>query len=145
METLQIKRLSPTARLPERATGDSVGYDLFADLSEPVTVGPGETVLTGTGIAAALQPGTVGLIFARSGLGVRHGIIPANAVGVIDPDYRGEWKVGLYNHSRQPYTIRPGDRIAQLVIVPVLLPQWEEADSLPPSARDSGGWGSTGR
>lgn len=145
MEKLQIKRLSPTARLPERATGDSVGYDLFADLTEPVTISPGETALIGTGIAAALHPGTVGLVFARSGLGVRHGIVPANAVGVIDPDYRGEWKVGLYNHSQQPYTLQPGDRIAQLVITPVMLPELEAADSLPPSVRGNGGWGSTGR
>ena len=127
MEKLLVKRLTPTARLPERATAGSAGYDLFADLPEPVVIRPGETALIGTGIAAAL-PGreTVGLVFARSGLGVRHGIIPANAVGVIDSDYRGEWKVGLYNHSQQPYTVRPGDRIAQLVISPVLLPQAEE-------------------
>lgn len=143
---LLIKRLTPTARLPLRATDGSAGYDLCADILEPVTVEPGQTVLIGTGIAAAL-PGreTVGLVFGRSGLGVKFGIAPANAVGVMDSDYRGEIKVGLHNHSGESYTVLPGDRIAQLLIVPVLLPQLEETQELPATERSAGGWGSTGR
>ncbi|MCI8440916.1 MAG: dUTP diphosphatase [Provencibacterium sp.] len=145
-EKLLIKRLTPTARLPIRATEGSAGYDLCADILEPVTIEPGQTALIGTGIAAAL-PGreTVGLVFGRSGLGVKYGIAPANAVGVMDSDYRGEIKVGLHNHSRESYTVFPGDRIAQLVVVPVLLPQLEETGELPDTARAGGGWGSTGR
>lgn len=148
METnkLLIKRLTPSARCPQRATEGSAGYDLFADIPEPVTIKPGQTALIGTGIAAALPgPETVGLVFGRSGLGVKHGIVPANAVGVLDSDYRGELKVGLYNHSEEAYTVQPGDRIAQMVVLPVMLPQPELVEALPDTERACGGWGSTGR
>ncbi len=143
--TFKIKRLRENAVIPRRATEQSAGYDLCACIEEKITLQPGETRLIPTGIAAALPTGSAGLIYARSGLGIKHGIIPANAVGVIDSDYRGEIAVGLYNHSAEPYTIAPNDRIAQLVITPVLTPDTEETDSLDDTERGVGGFGSTGK
>lgn len=143
--TLQIKRVRPTAVLPERATHGSAGLDLRACTTEETCIMPGETTVLPTGLAVALPEGSVGLVFGRSGLGIRHGIVPANAVGVIDADYRGEILVGLANHSAESYIIVPGDRIAQLVIVPVLTPPIEEVCNLSETARGEGGFGSTGK
>ncbi|HWP50309.1 MAG TPA: dUTP diphosphatase [Clostridia bacterium] len=143
--TLQIKRVCTQAVLPERATKGSAGLDLRACTNDETCIMPGETTVLPTGLAIALPDGSVGLVFGRSGLGIRHGIVPANAVGVIDADYRGEILVGLTNHSAEPYIIVPGDRIAQLVIVPVLTPPIEEVNDLPETARGEGGFGSTGK
>lgn len=143
--TLQIKRVCDEAVLPERATQGSAGLDLRACTTDETCIMPGETALLPTGLAVALPTGSVGLVFGRSGLGIRHGIVPANAVGVIDADYRGEIMVGLTNHSADPYIIVPGDRIAQLVIVPVLTPQIEEVEILSETLRGDGGFGSTGK
>lgn len=143
--TLKIQRLTPTAVLPERATGQSAGLDLRADIGQAVTLPSGGASVFPTGLAIALPEGTVGLVFGRSGLGIKHGIAPSNAVGVIDADYRGEVRVGLTNHSDKPYTIEPGERIAQLVVTPVLLPEIAEVSSLDETARGAGGFGSTGR
>lgn len=143
--TLQIKRIRAEAVLPERATRDSAGLDLRACTGEEVCIMPGETAVLPTGLAVALPEGSVGLVFGRSGLGIRHGIVPANAVGVIDADYRGEIMIGLTNHSAEPYIIVPGDRIAQLVILPVLTPPIEEVDQLAETVRGAGGLGSTGK
>ena len=143
--TLKIQRLTPTAVLPERATGQSAGLDLRADIGQAVTLPPGGASVFPPGLAIALPEGTVGLVFGRSGLGIKHGIAPSNAVGVIDADYRGEVRVGLTNHSDKPYTIEPGERIAQLVVTPVLLPEIAEVSSLDETARGAGGFGSTGR
>ena len=104
-----IKRFTETAVLPRRATEGSAGYDLSADLSQPEVIQPGESKLLPTGIGVALPPQTAGLVFGRSGLGAKHGIVPANAVGVIDWDYRGEIKVPLRNQGSEPYTVQPGD------------------------------------
>ncbi|PWM40860.1 MAG: dUTP diphosphatase [Clostridiales bacterium] len=146
MEKLMIKRLSETAVLPARATGGSAGYDLCADIRSPVTILPGETQRLGSGIAIALpDPGYVALIFGRSGLGNKHGLTPANAVGVIDSDYRGELIIGLRNHGEVPYTVQPGERIAQLVVLPVHTPELCEVESLDETERGAGGFGSTGR
>ena len=134
---LQIQRLRPTAQLPKNATPGSAGYDLCADLEGPVVIPPRSTVKVPTGLA--------GFVFARSGLGINHGIVPANCVGVIDSDYRGEVLVGLYNHTDQPFTVQPGDRIAQLVLLPVETPPVEECETLPDTQRGAGGFGSTGR
>lgn len=117
-----IKRFTETAVLPRRATEGSAGYDLSADLSQPEVIQPGESKLLPTGIGVVLPPQTAGLVFGRSGLGARHGIVPANAVGVIDWDYRGEIKVPLRNQGSEPYTVQPGERIAQMLVVPVLTP-----------------------
>lgn len=143
--TLTIKRLRPQAVLPARATEQSAGLDLCACIDEELSVPAGETRVIPTGIAAALPEGTVGLVFGRSGLGICHGLAPANAVGVIDADYRGEILVGLRNYAKTEYIVRPGERIAQLVVTPILLPEIREADELPETARGAGGFGSTGR
>ena len=142
---LQIKKLRENAVLPLRATGGSVGYDLCAALEEPVTLNPGETKPVPTGLAMAIPEGYGGFLFARSGLAVKHGIAPANCVGVIDSDYRGPLGVALYNLNPTPYIVQPGDRIAQLMVVPVVRESIEVVDELPPTSRGEGGFGSTGR
>lgn len=142
---MKIKRMTDTATLPTRATELSAGYDLYADLAEPLTIFPGCVEMVHTGVAVALPPRTAGLVFGRSGLGVRHGIVPANAVGVIDADYRGELMVGLFNHGDTPYTVQPQERIAQLVVTPILTPELQEVEELEETARGSQGFGSTGR
>lgn len=139
-----VKKFSTTAVLPVRATAGSGGYDLAADLPAPVVIEPGQSLLIPTGIGFALPEGAVGLVFGRSGLGAHHGIVPANAVGVIDWDYRGEIRVPLRNQSAVPFTVRPGDRIAQMVVVPVLTPPLELTEDLGSSARGEQGFGSTG-
>ena len=141
-----VKRVRPGAALPQRATSGSAGYDLRACLEEEVTILPGQTVTIPTGLAIDLgRPDRAAFIFARSGLGIKHGVVPGNCVGVIDSDYRGEILVGLHNHSDAPYTIAPGDRIAQMILLPVLTPAVEEVDALEDSDRGAGGFGSTGR
>nr|WP_317412108.1 dUTP diphosphatase [uncultured Solibaculum sp.] len=146
MEKLKIMRMSDKAVLPLRATEGSAGMDLSACLDHPVTIAPGERVCIPTGIAIALpSKETVGLVYARSGMAVRDGIALVNGVGVIDSDYTGEIQVGLINLSKEPYTVNPGQRIAQLVVAPVLLPAVEEVESLTETERGSGGFGSTGR
>ena len=116
-----------------------------ACIDRPMTIPAGESRIVPTGLAAALPQDTVGLVFGRSGLGIRHGIVPSNAVGVIDADYRGEILVGLRNQSACDYVVVPQERIAQLVVLPVLMVQACLVDALPPSQRDAGGIGSTGR
>jgi len=143
--TLKIKKMRPGAKLPKRATSGSAGYDLSACIEQPLTIKAGGRALIPTGIATSLPEDTVGLVFGRSGLGIKHGLTPSNAVGVIDSDYRGEISVGLSNHSDVDYTIEPGERIAQLVIVPVLTPEIEETDELSETERSAGGFGSTGK
>ena len=146
MSTLRIKRLSPNAQLPARATDGSAGYDLRACIGKEAVILPGQTLPIPTGLAIDLGSNDrAAFIFARSGLGIKHRVVPGNCVGVIDSDYRGEILVGLHNHSDKPYTIAPGDRIAQMVILPVLTPQVVEVDALEDSARGEGGFGSTGR
>lgn len=142
---LAIKRLSEGAVLPCRATSGSAGYDLCACMKESVRVEPGEIVRIPTGIAAELDTADAALfIYARSGLASKFGITLANCVGVVDSDYRGEIIVPVINLGQAAYTVEPGQRIAQMVAAPVLLPELEEADSLPETVRGSGGFGSTG-
>ena len=147
---LKIKALSPKIGgeipYPYYASDGAAAMDLHACLDEPVTIAPGELVSLPTGIAIALpSAGYAALVFARSGLGVKHGIALSNGVGVIDSDYRGEIQVGLTNLSRVPYTISPGDRIAQLAVVPVVQARLTVCEELPESGRGAGGFGSTGR
>jgi len=144
MEKLQVMRMKSTARLPERKTAGSAGYDLSACLDEKIIIEPGETFKVGSGLAIALEPGYAAFIYARSGLGINHGITPANCVGVIDSDYRGEVIVGLKNFSNTPYTIKDGDRIAQMVINKCELPEIILKESLEETIRGDGGFGSTG-
>ena len=142
---LKIKRLRPSAQIPSYATPGSAGLDLCADLDAPVTLEPGGAATIPTGLAVQLEPGRAGFIFARSGLAIKHGIGLTNSVGVIDSDYRGEIKVGVINQIAESYTISPGERIAQLVVMPVSMMPVEECDKLDDTARGAGGFGSTGK
>lgn len=142
---IKIKKLTNTAKIPNRGTAQSAGMDLFVDIESPVLIRPSEIVKFHTGIAVQLEKGTVGLIFARSGLGTKHGVVPANCVGVIDSDYRGEIMVSLINNYTEDYIVNPNDRIAQLVIVNALFPEMEICDELDDSERGVGGFGSTGK
>ena len=145
MKQLQVKLLRSNARLPESKTSGSVGYDVAACLSEPVDIDPGETKMVGSGFSIALEQGYAAFVFARSGLGINHGIVPANCVGVIDSDYRGEIIVGLKNTSGKPFRVNDGDRIAQMVIVRCEKPELCLSGELCETQRGSGGFGSTGK
>ena len=142
---VSVKKLDPRAKLPVYGSLGAGGADLYALLPGELTIDSGETVLIHTGLAMAIPEGFVGLIFARSGLATKRGLAPANKVGVIDSDYRGEVMVALYNHSSQPQTISDGERVAQLIVSPVLLPTYAEVDELEETSRGEGGFGSTGR
>lgn len=142
---LKMKKLREGAVLPQRQTEGAAGYDLCACLEAPVTLQPGEGYPFPTGLAAEIPQGYAGMVFCRSGLGVKHGISLPNCVGVIDSDYRGELVVPLRNFGDGTYTIQPGERIAQLVIMPVLLPEIVEVEELSQTQRGQGGFGSTGR
>ena len=142
---MKIKKLSPEAILPAYASAGAAGADLYAlPTADPVTVGAGETAFIHTGVAMAIPEGYVGLIYARSGLACKRGLAPANKVGVIDSDYRGEIMVALHNHSDKPETVLPGERIAQFVIAPVIVADWQECETLDDTDRGAGGFGSTG-
>ena len=145
MKELPVKLLRQNAALPACKTVGSVGFDVAACLDEAVTIGPGETKMIGSGFALALEPGYAAFIYARSGLGIKHGIIPANCVGVIDSDYRGEVIVGLKNASNELFTVKDGERIAQMVIVRCEQPELRLCQELDETMRGSGGFGSTGR
>lgn len=142
---LKIKKLDPNAKLPTKATPGSAGYDLYACIEQPVVLKPHTTTAVSLGFCAELPPQTVGLIYIRSGIASKHGIMPANCVGVIDCDYRGEWRVMLHNLSDAPYTVQPFERIAQLVVTPYYSPDIVEADELTETERGEGGFGSTGK
>ena len=144
MENIKIKRLKEAAVLPKRATEGSAGYDLSACLDAPVCISPGQTMRIPTGISIELPKGTAGFVFARSSVATKFGVAPANCVGVIDSDYRGEVIVALRNSSHVIYNIEHGNRIAQLVIIPVLTPEIVETD-LSETGRGEGGFGSTGK
>ena len=145
MSVLKIKKLRENAKIPFRATIGSAGMDLYACIDAPVTVAPHEIAVIPTGIAIELESADqVAYIFARSGLAIKHGVAPANCVGVIDSDYRGEVCVGLVNQTDNPYTVEPDERIAQMVISPVILPDIEVVGELGGTARGGGGFGSTG-
>ncbi len=145
MSTIRVKKLHPNAVLPTYGSAQAVGADLYACLDAPVTIPPGEVFWVPTGIALEVPAGCAGLVYARSSLGAKRGLAPANKVGVVDPDYRGEIKVVLLNHSKQPQTLEPGERVAQFVITPVLTPVYEEAEDLSDTSRGVGGFGSTGK
>ncbi len=144
--TVKLKKVSNNSlALPTYATAASAGVDLSADLGEPITVSPGENVKIPTGVAIELpNPSVVALVFARSGLASRHGIGLTNGVGVIDSDYRGEIQVLIQNLGNDPVTIKPGDRIAQMVFMPIFRAIFEDVAELQETARGAGGFGSTG-
>ena len=144
MQPIQVKKLNPKAILPTYGSAEAAGADLYACIEEDVTIQPGQTVMIPTGLSMELPRGYAGLIYARSGLACKRGLAPANKVGVIDSDYRGEICVGVIKQTDPEYTIEPYERIAQMVIEPVELPEIVEVDSLDDTDRGAGGFGSTG-
>ena len=145
MEKIRVKRLRENAIMPTYGSAEAAGADLYACLSEPVTIQPGESVFIPTGLAMELPRGYAGLIYARSGLACKRGLAPANKVGVVDSDYRGEFLIVLHNHGSVPQTIAHGERIAQVVITPVFTPGFVEVEELSDTDRSAGGFGSTGK
>ena len=145
MESVRVKILKWGARLPSYGSAEAAGADLYACLAEPMNIAPGETAFVPTGIALEVPKGCAGLIYARSGLACKRGLAPANKVGVVDSDYRGEIIVALHNHGQESQTIENGERVAQFVITPVLTPAYEIAEDLSDTARNQGGFGSTGK
>ncbi len=145
MEKIAVKRLKPNAILPTYGSAEAAGADLYACLDAPVTIAPGQTVFIPTGLAMELPKGYAGLAYARSGLACKRDLAPANKVGVIDSDYRGEFMIALHNHGTQPQTVAHGERIAQLVITPVFTPGFKEVAELSDTDRGTGGFGSTGK
>lgn len=142
---IKIKKLNPEAQIPCYQTTGSAGADLCALLKEPVTICPNQTVLIPTGLSFAIPEGYGGFVFARSGLASKKGLAPANKVGVIDSDYRGELMVALHNHGSEVQTVCPKDRIAQFVILPILQADFLLVDNLEKTERGAGGFGSTGK
>lgn len=145
MDKIPVKRLRPNAVLPTYGSACAAGADLYACLEGPALIEPGQTVLIPTGLAMEIPEGYAGLIYARSSLGTKRGLAPANKVGVIDSDYRGEFMVALHNHGGSAQTVENGERIAQLVITPVFTPGFTEVDTLSDTQRGAGGFGSTGK
>ena len=145
MDAISVKKLNPNAILPTYGSAEAAGADLYACLEEPITVAPGESSFVPTGLSMELPVGYAGLIYARSGLACKRGLAPANKVGVVDSDYRGEFMVVLHNHGSEPQTIAHGERIAQLVITPVVTPGFREVNELSDTKRSAGGFGSTGK
>ena len=141
---IRVKKLDPRARMPKFGSQYAAGADLCALLDAPLSIEAGQTVLVHTGLAMEIPEGYGGFIYARSGLATKRGLAPANKVGVIDADYRGEIMVALYNQSSEPQTVECGERIAQLVVAPFLQATLEECDELSDTQRGTGGFGSTG-
>lgn len=145
MDAIRVKRVKQNAILPTYGSVEAAGADLYACLEDAIVIAPGESAFVPTGLAMEIPKGCAGLIYARSGLACKRGLAPANKVGVIDSDYRGEFMVVLHNHGTVPQQIAHGERIAQLVITPVLTPDYEEVAELSDTERSSGGFGSTGK
>ncbi len=141
---VKIKKLNENAKMPTYGSPYSAGADLYACIDNEITIAPGETMLIKTGLAMELSCGYVALIYARSGLATKRGLAPANKVGVVDSDYRGEIMVALHNHSTVPQTVSKDERIAQMVITPYITAEFTEADTLNETIRGEGGFGSTG-
>lgn len=142
--TVKIVKLCENARIPTYGSVSAAGADLYACIEQPVTIAPGQTLLVPTGLSMEIEEGFAGFIYARSGLATKRGLAPANKVGVIDSDYRGQVMVSLHNHSDKEQTVEPGERVAQIVFAPVYQAQFILADTLEQTERGSGGFGSTG-
>ncbi len=142
---IPVKKLSPKAILPTYGSAGAAAADLYACLEQPVTIAPGESAFIPTGLSMEIPTGCAGLIYARSSMGTKRGLAPANKVGVIDSDYRGQICVVLLNHGKEAQTVAHGERIAQMIITPVLTPAYEEVDMLSDTSRGTGGFGSTGK
>ena len=145
MSSIRVKKVHPNATIPTYGSAEAAGADLYACLEEAVVIQPGEVFWVPTGIALEVPKGCAGLIYARSSLGTKRGLAPANKVGVIDSDYRGECMVALHNHTDEERVVEGGERIAQLVIVPYLACDFTVVDTLDETVRGEGGFGSTGK
>ena len=145
MKPIRTKLLRDGARIPTYGSEQAAGADLYACIDQAVTIAPGESAWIPTGVAMELPEGYVGLVYARSSMGVKRGLAPANKVGVIDSDYRGEIRVVLHNHSKQAQCVEPDERVAQLVITPVIMPGFTVVDELTDTQRSDKGFGSTGK
>jgi len=145
MDAIRVKKLKPNAKLPTYGSLEAAGADLYACLDAPVTIAPGESVFIPTGLAMEIPKSCAGLIYARSGLACKRGLAPANKVGVVDSDYRGEFMIVLHNHGAVSQTVEHGERIAQMVITPVYTPGFAEVEELSDTQRSGGGFGSTGK
>ena len=145
MSKIAVKILREGAKLPTYGSREAAGADLYACLETEMEIQPGKTAFVPTGIAMEVPVGCAGLIYARSGLACKRGLAPANKVGVVDSDYRGEIMVALHNHGLETQTVAPGERIAQMIITPVLTPAYETVEELSDTSRGAGGFGSTGR
>ena len=145
MSSIRVKKLHENAILPTYGSEEAAGADLYSCLEEPVIIAPGETAWIPTGLAMEVPKGCAGLVYARSGLACKKGLAPAKKVGVVDSDYRGPVTVVLHNHGAVAQTICHGERIAQMVITPVLTPAYEVAEDLSDTGRGQGGFGSTGK
>lgn len=145
MDKIPVKKLKPNAILPTYGSAWAAGADLYACLDAPVVIDPGKTVFIPTGLAMEIPVGYAGLIYARSSLGTKRGLAPANKVGVVDADYRGEFMVALHNHGSESQTISHGERVAQLLVTPVITPGFTEVAVLSDTVRGTGGFGSTGK
>ncbi len=141
---INIKKLNDNAKIPTFGSEFAAGFDLYACNTKPITIAAGETVLIHTGLAMEIPEGYGGFVYARSGLASKRGLAPANKVGVIDADYRGEIMVALYNQSPEPQEVAAGERIAQMVIAPFLKVEFNQVDELSDTVRGAGGFGSTG-
>ena len=144
MDAIRVKKVRGNAIIPTYGSVEAAGADLYACLEGPVTIQPGATAWIPTGIALEVPKGCAGLIYARSSLGTKRGLAPANKVGVVDSDYRGEIQVVLYNHGATAQTVDHGERIAQFLITPVITPKYVETQALSDTDRGTGGFGSTG-
>lgn len=145
MEPIRVKRIKENAILPTYGSAEAAGADLYACLDADITIAPGASAFVPTGLAMEIPKGCAGLIYARSGLACKRGLAPANKVGVVDSDYRGEFMVVLHNHGTQAQTVSHGERIAQLVITPVFTPGFADVAELSDTVRAAGGFGSTGK
>ena len=145
MDAIRVKKVRDNAILPTYGSQGAAGADLYACLEEEIVIAPGQSAFVPTGLSMEIPVGFAGLIYARSGLACKRGLAPANKVGVVDSDYRGEFMVVLHNHGAEPQTVANGERIAQLVITPVYTPAFEEVDELTDTQRAAGGFGSTGK
>jgi dUTP pyrophosphatase len=145
MQTVRVKKLNPNAKLPVYGSTEAAGADLYACLPEDVVIPAGSSAFIPTGLSMEIPVGYAGLIYARSGLASKRGLAPANKVGVVDADYRGEVMVALHNHSNVAQSVEPMERIAQLVVAPFLHAEFVECEELTETVRGEGGFGSTGR
>ena len=145
METIRFKRLNKLAKTPTRGSEEAAGYDLYAAINETTSIPPHSTVKIGTGLSFELPTGTFGAIFARSGLATKMGLRPSNCTGVCDSDYRGEYIVAIHNDTNEEKVINPGERIAQLILMPYIPMIFKEVEDLSETDRGSGGFGSTGK